>query len=99
MTSAPNYNDGKWHGWNGGECPVHPLTKVQVIFDDGSGARDRLADEFNWSSPIAQPVAFRVVKEHREPRTVMLWEDEAGNFGVVCGMGYFTPRTFREVLE
>jgi len=29
----------------------------------------------------------------------MLWEDEAGNFGVVCGMGYFTPRTFREVLE
>ena len=22
MTDAPNYNDGLWHGWNGGECPV-----------------------------------------------------------------------------
>ena len=19
-----DYNDGNWHGWDGGECPVHP---------------------------------------------------------------------------
>ena len=28
MTS---YNDGKWHGWNGGECPVHPETEVEFV--------------------------------------------------------------------
>ena len=26
-----NYNDGRWHGWNGGECPVHPETVVVVV--------------------------------------------------------------------
>ena len=25
------YNDGKWHGWNGGECPVHPKSRVQGL--------------------------------------------------------------------
>lgn len=29
-----NYNDGKWHGWNGGKCPVHPESIVQVQFAD-----------------------------------------------------------------
>ena len=30
------YNDGKWHGWNGGECPVHPKTVVDYLwlYDD-----------------------------------------------------------------
>ena len=30
-TPEPNYNDGRWHGWNGGECPVHPETVVVVV--------------------------------------------------------------------
>lgn len=103
MTSAPNYNDGRWHGWNGGECPVHPETVVDALFGDGGKQPEIKGDCLDWSGPDKLPsshvAAFRVVKEHREPRTVTLWEDEAGNFGVVCGMGYFTPRTFREVLE
>jgi hypothetical protein len=26
-----DYNDGKWHGWNGGECPVHPESVVDGV--------------------------------------------------------------------
>ena len=31
-----NYNDGKWHGCNGGECPVDPGTKVEIVFRDSN---------------------------------------------------------------
>lgn len=31
-----DYNNGKWHDWNGGECPVHPKSVVEVV--RGSGA-------------------------------------------------------------
>jgi transposase len=27
-----DYNDGKWHGWNGGECPVHPESVVEYVW-------------------------------------------------------------------
>ena len=30
-----DYNDGKWHGWNGGECPVHPESELKVWFQSG----------------------------------------------------------------
>ena len=66
-----NYNDGKWHGWNGGECPVHPKTVVDVFFADGQkGSSKEEAKGLRWSriSSIGDIVAFRVVKEHREPR-------------------------------
>jgi len=29
-----DYNDGKIHGWNGGDCPVHPDTVVKVWLRD-----------------------------------------------------------------
>lgn len=77
-----DYNDGKWHGWNGGECPVHPETVVEVVLRDETNT-NRKYDDF--SSPTAkagrvshecwenregfrQVIAFRVIKEHREPR-------------------------------
>ena len=66
-----NYNDGKWHGWNGGERPVHPNTVVDVFFADGrKGSSKEEAKVLRWSriSSIGDIVAFRVVKEHREPR-------------------------------
>ena len=31
-----NYNDGKWHGWNGGECPVHPKSMVDAVWHDAN---------------------------------------------------------------
>ncbi len=58
-----NYNDGKWHGWNGGGCPVHPKSRVDIA---GSlGITNAIAGELLWDDKIA---AFRVVKEYREPR-------------------------------
>ena len=59
-----DYNDGKWHGWNGGECPVHPKSDVR-IWDCASGQDIYLpAEAVHWTFRGA----FRVVKEYREPR-------------------------------
>ena len=70
-----NYNDGKWHGWNGGECPVHPKSRIQVVRGNHEGAHSVTwpANEFhqcNWTDvgKSHSIIAFRVVKEHREPR-------------------------------
>ncbi|SEU02446.1 hypothetical protein [Paracoccus homiensis] len=82
-----DYNDGKWHGWNGGECPVHDKSTVQTrhlhtheshhssAYNTWRCENEQKAGWFNpscwdWSQPHeANPiVAFRVVKEHREPR-------------------------------
>ena len=66
-----NFYDGKWHGWNGGECPVHPKSKVNTFFihnglvpsTQGEGTISDACGQ-DWSCVIA----FRVVKEYREPR-------------------------------
>lgn len=69
-----NYNDGKWHGWNGGECPVHPKSVVDMVWpsglDDSKAFRDvRLAGNFSWGvSDTSLPMLFRVVEEYKEPR-------------------------------
>lgn len=65
-----NYNDGKWHGWNGGECPVHPRSVVEVRSWAGSSrtVNASLIKSWNDDSAQSQPVAFRVVKEYKEPR-------------------------------
>lgn len=69
---AVNYNDGKWHGWHGGKCPVHPDTVVEVRLGDreyeGPDMEDR-ANGWVWEIIGDQGIiAFRVIKEHREPR-------------------------------
>lgn len=67
-----NYNDGKWHGWNGGECPVHPDTVVDVVFDSASKKPfyRHAANNIYWENSIGPSdiIAFRVIKEHRGPR-------------------------------
>ena len=69
-----NYNDGKWHGWNGGECPVHPESEIEVIFSNSFGdlMRDfRTASDHLWNPEgmrKADTFAFRVTKDHREPK-------------------------------
>ena len=71
------YKQDVWHGWNGGECPVHPKTEVQAICRTRAGdwkpfiAGPRIAGQLNWGpyGETAYPIiAFRVVKEYREPR-------------------------------
>jgi hypothetical protein len=62
-----NYNDGKWHGWNGGECPVHPKSIVNLRWERqyDTGDNDTKAGYgWDWNKVCA----FRVVKPYHEPR-------------------------------
>lgn len=61
------YETGVWYGWNGGECPVHPKTVVEIIFDDGSGPGSKeLAQNIDWRDAYG-PCVFRVVTPYVEP--------------------------------
>ena len=69
-----NYNDGAWHGWNGGECPVHPESVIEWVWHDAVAPRDTrimaaglgegLAEHANWLMVIR----FRVVRPYVAPR-------------------------------
>ena len=63
-----DYNDGKWHVWNGGECPVHPETVVEVV-TRSYGPRKETADYFGWwhGDHINPILAFRVITPYVEP--------------------------------
>lgn len=66
------YKENVWYGWNGGECPVHHETEVEYIYlDDSIGpclCQDK-AGHFIWNGDDPMPlIAFRVVKEYKEPR-------------------------------
>ena len=79
-----NYNDGKWHGWNGGECPVHPETLVNAKFSCGTECDGYRAGPWDWGDNPTKIVAFRVVKEYKGPREWwILWSPKGtliGNF-------------------
>jgi hypothetical protein len=79
-----NYNDGKWHGWNGGECPVHPDSVGDITYFDGVRYRSTRLGQYDWKTPLM----FRVVKEHKEPRefwvTRMTLFDLDGNISGYC---------------
>ena len=77
-----DYNDGCWWGWNGGECPVHQKTVVDVRFKDKfityevdgfapHGDTVTVSEgkfEAGYVPYWDEVIAFRVVKEHREPK-------------------------------
>ena len=62
-----DYNDGKWHGWNGGECPVHPESVVTVKWScNGVETNPAKASQFNyWKG--REICAFRVITPYVEP--------------------------------
>ncbi len=72
-----NYNDGKWHGWNGGECPVHPETVVHACFEDGLDTTEDIgmpASLYDWKcDDDCAIIAFRVVKEQCPPPPREMW--------------------------
>ena len=84
-----DYNDGNWHGWDGGECPVHPKSMIQAVrgHTDTASVVTWPADQFQpicWRDAGAghshSIIAFRVIKAHREPR--VFWVNEyARSFG------------------
>ena len=65
------YETGVWYGWNGGECPVHPESLVEAVWTACGGAalsEQREARNFAWGANASKIIAFRFVKEYREPR-------------------------------
>ena len=91
-----DYNDGKWHGWNGGECPVHGDSHVEYVTLNEPGISD--AGSLDWNTEILPIIAFRVTKQHREPRE--LWLRDTGHGVMVsCELRDYPGATlFREVL-
>jgi hypothetical protein len=80
MTPSEKYVEGQWYGWNGGVCPVHPETIVDVVCDDlrcyesvRVCKRERAGD-WCWSDKLEFIIAFRVIKHHVEPK--VLWVNE-----------------------
>ena len=73
-----DYNDGTIHGWNGGDCPVHPETVVKVWFRVGSRG-EKQSGNYYWgcSGANSDIIAFRVVKEYVEPKVI--WVNEYAN--------------------
>lgn len=87
MANQVNYNDGKWHGWNGGECPVHPKSEVEVRFR-GYAKEYYLCDRreagvWAWRhyDSSYDIIAFRVINEHKGPREFLVNEYPHGPFG------------------
>lgn len=95
-----NYNDGNWHGWNGGECPVHPKTEVETVLLDGTAPIRATADMRQWEhvGDKSDIIAFRVVKEYREPREFYLnihnMHAVTKHDHLACGEGWITVREF-----
>ena len=78
-TTMTNYNDKQIHGWNGGDCPVHPETVVQVWFRVG-GQSERPSGIYCWSCSGGNSdiIAFRVVKPYVEPKVIWVNEEADG---------------------
>jgi len=76
-----NYNDGKWHGWGGGECPVHPESVVECLLECGHTGEMPAGWWTVWKTEVA---AFRVIKEHKESREFWIVK-VAGEFPEVHG--------------
>lgn len=92
-----DYNDGNWHPWNGGECPVHPKSLVQVMVRDGIVSSERQpARAYEWDEDhTGTIVAFRVVKEHKEPRTDY---NDGKWYGWNGGESPVLPKAFVDVI-
>ena len=77
-----NYNDGTIHGWNGGDCPVHPNTVVHCWLRSASAGIAK-AGELEWKHRsdinMLDIVAFQVIKEYVETKTIWVNEYKSGD--------------------
>lgn len=81
----------EWKGWNGGLCPVHPDTIVEVAFSK-TGTATSKASAWNWSDKTDPIVAYRVIGV-AVPRKVWVKIFPSGDHNIRfefpgIGMGY-----------
>ena len=105
-----NYNDGNWHVWAKHEKPpLHDLTRIKRVYINVHGdLREDVKQDFSvhscsWSGD-GVVLAFRVVKEHREPLSgQMIWNSGRSCFEMCLhpDAGYRHGDTIhvREVIE
>lgn len=74
--AVPDWNNGKIHGWNGGECPVHPETLVKTWRRIGGCEPNLPAKKMEWGhlKHCGDIIAFQVVKAYVEPKVI--WVNE-----------------------
>ena len=74
------YVTGQIYGWNGGECPVHPETKVELWFRGGVWTRDD-AGVCSWKhcNSTGDIVCFQVITPYDEPKVIWVNEYPTGN--------------------
>ena len=81
------YVTGQIYGWNGGKCPVHLKTVVNVWYRNGKTNMSAQAVYFWWEHPDNENggdiVCFQVVTPYVEPKTI--WVNEYDNG---CGATY-----------
>jgi len=66
--------ENHWYGWNGGECPVHPETEVEII-NTYDRRLIKKAKNFTWGHTEAGNgiVCFRITRLYVEPRKAREW--------------------------
>lgn len=83
------YEENVWYGWNGGECPVHPDTVVEVVYSNWASTGIKTITDparmASWRGGDLNLIAFRVIKEHKESREFWL-----------CGNDIFGSREMAE---
>ena len=74
------YVTGQIYGWNGGECPVHPETVVEVWFRGQSYQSALKATYLEWEhdNSTGDIITFQVVTPYVEPKAIWVNEHEDG---------------------
>lgn len=74
------YVTSKFYGWNGGECPVHPETVVEVWFRGQSYQPALKATYLEWEhgNSTGDIIAFQVITPCVEPKVIWVNEHEDG---------------------
>lgn len=100
-------NDGKWHGHEGVDCPVHPESEVELV-EDCMGVSKSYGKAGSLCPSWERVIAFRVTKPYVEPpkpREVWVCFDEVGSArgardtkDGLSIFGHKDRRLFREVL-
>ena len=84
--ATTDYNDGKVHGWNGGDCPVHPYSVVVCWLRNGDTIKQCDAGGLAWDTEDDDDasydiIAFQVVTPCVEPKTIWVNEYKHGSHG------------------
>ena len=94
------YVTGQIYGWNGGKCPVHPDTQVNVWFRGQRPEFSVKADYFAWKhcdtsfQSNGDIVCFQVITPYAEPKVIWVNEYADGS-----GTSYSTEEMAKKYAD